>query len=608
MPKRYNSDTALVMTPVYSACTAVNLDENGVPLTYARAMAGPDGTLWNEAAIEEFDRLIEKTGSMQFIPAHEKPADRSASYYNPRVRIKLKEGKIVRRVRGTVGGDRIDYPGAVSANAAELTTIKLLLNAVVSENAHFITADITDFYLGTPLPRTEYIRISLSQIPEAIQTKYKVHDLMATNSNHVMVAITKGMYGLPQAGILAQERLLNHLSKHGYRPVPNTPCLLRHDTRDVVFSLVVDDFGIKYKHQADAEHLLLVLQELYTITIDWSGAKYCGIHLKFDKTKRSVTLSMPGYVTNAIQRFTSNDSPAAHSPAVFIPPDYKRIHHQPATADDDSPLLPPDRAKRIQEIVGVFLYYARAVDPSMLAVINKIGSLQAKPTEQVEAMATRLLQYAATWPDASITYNASNMQLRAFSDASHLSETKSRSRAGGVLYLGSMDPSPADPTSLNGSIECISSIIPTVAASATEAEYAALFLVGQTAAGLRSTLADLGYPQCATPIICDNACAVGIANDKVKQKRSKAIDMRFHWIRERVRQGQFTITWQPGMWNLADFFTKIHAVRHHLQVRRLLVNYPRADPHLPATRQRRIAKDERQQARRSGEGVLMSST
>jgi hypothetical protein len=127
----------------------------------------------------------------------------------------------------------------------------------------------------------------------------------------------------------------------------------------------------------------------------------------------------------------------------------------------------------------------------MLAVINKIGSLhQAKPTEQVEAMVTRLLQYAVTWSDASITYNASNMQLRAFSDASHISETKSRPRAGGVLYLGGTDPSPADPTSLNGSIVCISSIIRTVAASASEAEYAALFLVGQTAAGLRSTLAD----------------------------------------------------------------------------------------------------------------------
>jgi hypothetical protein len=174
-----------------------------------------------------------------------------------------------------------------------------------------------------------------------------------------------------------------------------------------------------------------------------SVAKYCGIYLKFDKTKRSATLSMPGYVTNAIQRFTSYGSPAANSSAVFIPPDYKRIHNQPATADNASPLRPLDRAKRIQEIVGVFLYYSRAVDQSMLAVINKIRSLQAKPTEQVEAMATRLLQYAATWPDASITYNASSMQLRAFSNASHLSKTKSCSRAGGVLYLGSTDPSPA---------------------------------------------------------------------------------------------------------------------------------------------------------------------
>ncbi len=161
--------------------------------------------------------------------------------------------------------------------------------------------------------------------------------------------------------------------------------------------------------------------------------------------------------------------------------------------------------------------------------------VQDKPTEQVEAMATCLFQYASNWPDASITYNASNMQLRAFSNALHLWETKPRSKAGGVLYyLGSsIDPSPTNLALINGSIECISSIIPTVAASATESEYATFFLVGQTTAGLRSTIADLGYPQSATPIICDNACAVGIANDKVKQKRSNAIiDMRFHWIRK----------------------------------------------------------------------------
>jgi hypothetical protein len=89
--------------------------------------------------------------------------------------------------------------------------------------------------------------------------------------------------------------------------------------------------------------------------------------------------------------------PTEFRPAKATPPDYKTIYHQPATAVDDSPQLPPDRAKRIQEIFGVFLYYAKAVDPnltvSMLVVVNKIGSLQAKHMEQVEAMATHLLQY-----------------------------------------------------------------------------------------------------------------------------------------------------------------------------------------------------------------------
>ena len=78
------------------------------------------------------------------------------------------------------------------------------------------------------------------------------------------------------------------------------------------------------------------------------------------------------------------------------------------------------------------------------------------------------------------------------------------------------------------------------------------------------TLAELGYPQLPTPIICDNLCAVGIANNSFTQKRSKTIDMRYHWIRDQVTLGNFTVTWEPGATNLADFFTKAHPVEHHV--------------------------------------------
>ncbi len=107
------------------------------------------------------------------------------------------------------------------------------------------------------------------------------------------------------------------------------------------------------------------------------------------------------------------------------------------------------------------------------------------------------------------------MQLHVESDASYLSEPNSRSRAGGFHYLGSQ---------LNGTVECISAIIKFIAQ------------------GLRHTLTDLGHPQATTPIISDNACAVGVANQTVKQRRSKAIDIRYHWIRDRVKLGDFTVT------------------------------------------------------------------
>jgi hypothetical protein len=110
--------------------------------------------------------------------------------------------------------------------------------------------------------------------------------------------------------------------------------------------------------------------------------------------------------------------------------------------------------------------------------------------------------------------------------------------------------------------------------SASEAEYAALFLNGQTACGIRNTLADLGYPQKETEIVCDNTTAVGVANRTTKMRKSKAIDMRFHWIRDRCDQGQFKIQWQPGLSNLADYFTKTHPVSYYSDKRATYVDEP----------------------------------
>ena len=90
------------------------------------------------------------------------------------------------------------------------------------------------------------------------------------------------MYGLPQAGLLAQQRLIAHLAQYGYHETA-TLCLFRHASNGTAFTLVVDDFGIKYATPEGAQHLIRTLRLLYVVTIDWSGATYIGFTLKFNK-------------------------------------------------------------------------------------------------------------------------------------------------------------------------------------------------------------------------------------------------------------------------------------------------------------------------------------
>jgi hypothetical protein len=230
---------------------------------------------------------------------------------------------------------------------------------------------------------------------------------------------------------------------------------------------------------------------------------------------------------------------------------------------DTSERLPPNEVKKLQQIIGVLLYYARAVDSSILVALGTLASAQTKATANTMNAAKQLLDYVATHPDATVRFNKSDMILHIHSDASYLSEAEARSRAGGIFFLG---PDTAHPP-INGAIHVHSSIMRNVVSSAAEAEVGALFHNAQDACKLRHTLDELGHHQPPTRLQTDNACADGIMNDTVKQKRSKAIDMRYYWLRDRVRQQQFIVHWEPGTFNRADYFTKHHAASHHQDLR-----------------------------------------
>jgi hypothetical protein len=422
--------------------------------------------------------------------------------------------------------------------------------------------------------------IPVSLIPKAIFDQYNLGPLV--HNGYIYVEIRKGMYGLPQAGKIANDALVPYLASHGYHQCSHTPGLFKHSTRPVLFSLVVDDFGVQYVGKEHAQHLADVIAAKYKMTTDWKGELYVGISLHWDYNNRTVDLSMPGYVAKALQRFEINPpTRPQHSPSEWTEPIYGK-HVQLAPPTDTTEPLDAAGITRLQEIIGVFLYYGRAIDNTILVALGSLAAAQTEGTLATTKAAVHLLNYAASNPNATIRYHASDMCLHVHSDASYLSESKARSRAGGIFFLSSSPSSDttAPPPPLNGAIHIVSSIMRNVLSSATEAEVGACFHNAQDACPLRVTLEEMNWPQPTTPIQVDNSCAHGIINDTVKQRRSKAIDMRFYWVRDRVRQGQFRVHWQPGSSNMADYFTKHHSPKHHRQMRSTYLHEPPARPAL----------------------------
>jgi hypothetical protein len=206
------------------------------------------------------------------------------------------------RVRLTVGGNLIQYPGDVSTRSSDLTTYQCLWNSTIStEGARYMCLYAKNFYLGTPMDSFEYMHIHIKLTPQEIISEYNLLSLVS--NGHVHIEVQTGMYGLPQAGIIANQILARRLAINGYHQTKFTQGLWHHVTRPIQFNLVVDDFGVQYAGKEHAQHLIDALETDYTVSKDCTGGLYCGITLKWYYENKHVDLSMSGYIKDALHKY-----------------------------------------------------------------------------------------------------------------------------------------------------------------------------------------------------------------------------------------------------------------------------------------------------------------
>ena len=205
------------------------------------------------------------------------------------------------------------------------------------------------------------------------------------------------MYGLNQEAVISYQQLVEHLDVHGYYTIPFTTGLWSHRTLKKNFCLCVDDFGINFFSQQDTNHLLTLLCHKYEVTVNWTGKNYLGIDIGWEYQKGHVDISMTKYIPKAMIRL-NHPAPKnpQYAPHKWTAPDYgQRLQMDPDPYS--SKFIDQQGIKFVQNVVGIFLYYALALDPTMLRALNEISRVQDRPTKDTMAKEKWFLYYAATY-------------------------------------------------------------------------------------------------------------------------------------------------------------------------------------------------------------------
>ena len=252
--------------------------------------------------------------------------------------------------------------------------------------------------------------------------------------------------------------------------------------------------------------------------MDRTGTLFLRIKLKLNYKDGSVDLSMPGYIKEALEMF-QHPVPPRHKYLPYPAPNTKWGPDSQLTAPkDESKQLHAVAVNRLKQFFGTLLYYAQAVDPTMVKAIDSLASQQSEATNTTSKRMTHLLNYSVSHPNATIPYTQSVMILHSSSDASHLSEPKDRSCVGGHFfldkkYVGKEIPKPK----LNVPVHTVSNILRNVMASAGEAEFTALFHNCKDGIMIRNTLIEMGHPLPAITIQTDNQFSEGFSKRRFKQ-------------------------------------------------------------------------------------------
>ena len=352
---------------------------------------------------------------------------------------------------------------------------------------------------------------------------------------HKVLRLLKALYGLKQASNSWWKALTKALSQFGFKRTQSDAgiFIFREGNKLVIAIIYVDDILLCGSHRD------LVLKKKAEFMKQWEcrdlgeAREFLGMRIR--RQGQRISIDQQSYLQKVLQSVGMTNAKPAPTP---LPAGY-----QPEPAK--SPATPQLR-QRYQSMVGSLLYLMIGTRPDIAFAVTKMAQFAANPSEDHLDRLKYICRYLVGSQDYCITYNgASNKGLIHFTDSDWAADVIKRRSVTG--YFGKI---------ADGTISWVSHAQKTVALSSTEAEYMALSDCSRQVMWIKSLFSELGFMLEPLPICGDNQGSIFIASNPIQERRTKHIDIRYHFIRQKVEEGEVELFFVPGNTNPADLLTK----------------------------------------------------
>jgi Reverse transcriptase (RNA-dependent DNA polymerase)/gag-polypeptide of LTR copia-type len=509
------------------------------PQTYRQAVSGPDASHWLQAMQAEAQSLISKhTWDAEV----DLPPGRKAIGSKWVFKVKRDSNGNVQRYKarlvaqGFTQQHGIDYT-EVFAPVVKQVSIRTILALAAYHDWEIEQLDVETAFLYAPVEEEIFMRL-----PEGLDSAGRGQ----------VVRLRKALYGLKQAPRNWNKVITQWLLSYGFTQSQVDPGVYVYNQGGdfYILALYVDDSILVGRRGPFISKFKQALRAAFNIQDLGAASFLLGMTITRDRHACTLTLAQRQYIMDMLQTFNMASCKPVSTPM--------SLGHQAS----ESHLLEP--ATPYQQLVGSLLYLSVCTRPDISMAVSMLSCHMSKPTRQHWELGKRVLRYLAGSADVGLVYGAkpqAGKELVGYSDADWAGDATTRRSRTGYVFM------------LNGAaVSWRSQRQQTVALSTAEAEYMALTAAIQEAVYLRQLLTDLGEkPAGATVINEDNQGCIALSRNSMTVGRSKHIDIKYHFSREKVESGEVDVQYCPTEKMLADQLTKPLAGPQHQQLCRSMM-------------------------------------